>query len=239
MTERTFDWVGRHDPVSRQFAVRPMVEDAPLRTKQWRAHWRRIDQGREGACVGFGFTNELLATPAQAKLPKEEEQYARDVYHWCLDNDEFEGNDDTGTSVLTGAKAMKAEGWCEEYRWAFSIDDVVKALCASAKDGGGPVVIGIPWFDSMFETRPSGLMEAPSGSIAGGHCLVLTGFHTRMSLPGEKGHKTLVKGRNSWGASWGVRGDFYIDPENLQFLLQRVWTAEACVLVQRHAVARK
>lgn len=230
--DRTFDWQSRHDPRSRDFPIRATIGRVTRRSRWWASPRQMIDQGEEGACVGFGWTNEALASPGRVKIgdgtTEAAETFARQLYRAAQRIDEWEGEAYEGTSVLAGAKLLDTAGIIKGYRWAFSIDDVIDALCAPATDGGGPVVVGIPWTDTMYQTRPGGLVEV-DGRLVGGHCIVLTGYHTGIRIP-EEGWTTrieVIRWRNSWGPSYGKRGDGFIRPEHLERLLKE--DGEACI----------
>jgi hypothetical protein len=228
MTERTFDWVPRHDPRSRNFPVRAALPvQAERRKKLWLASRTRLDQGYEGACSGFAWGAELLASPRPAQLGSDPNQFARYIYREAQKIDEWEGENYEGTSVLAGAKVVKRLGHIESYRWAFGIDDVIDALVTL-----GPVVIGIPWYEEMYETRPSGLVKM-GGRIVGGHAITLTGYHPGIRLFKESWTTRfeVVKWRNSWGKEYGRNGDGYIRVSDLASLLADY--GEACVPVNR------
>lgn len=230
---RTLDWVSKHDPRSRDYPIRELIgENVKRRYKAWGSPRERLDQGSEGACVGFGWTHELLASPARAVLGYDAHEFARNVYRGAQRIDQWPGEDYDGTSVLAGAQTVQRAGFIGGYRWSFGIDDTLDTLCAPASEGGGPVVIGIPWYDSMYQTRPGGLVEV-GGSLVGGHCLVLTGYHPGIRIREEGWLKRfeVVRWRNSWGRHYGRRGDGYIRVEDLAALLDQ--QGEACVPVGR------
>jgi hypothetical protein len=190
-----------------------------------------LDQGREGACVGFGWTGELLASPRpHVVAPEKGNEYARDYYYRCKEVDEWEGVDYEGTSVLAGAKVAKELGYIQEYRWALGIDDLRAAVIQK-----GPAVIGIPWYEGMYNTRPSGLVEV-SGDMVGGHCILITGYHPSMRIPGEDWHARfeVFRWRNSWGFDYGKAGNGLIRMEDLRDLLGGM--GEACIPVGRKLV---
>ena len=235
--QRTLDWQSHHDERSLDFPIRAEIGDRVRRRwKLWGSPRERLDQGWEGACVGFGLTNELLASPARAVLDSHgpADEFARNVYRTAQRIDEWPGEAYEGTSVLAGAKVIRDLGYIDGFRWAFGIDDVIDTLCAPARDGGGPVVIGIPWFESMYQTRPGGLVEV-GGNLVGGHCLVLTGYHPgiRIREEGWFNRIEVVRWRNSWGRGYGRRGDGFVKVEDLAWLLDGVWKGEACVPVGR------
>jgi hypothetical protein len=222
------DWSSKHDPRSLNYPL------PTSRTRKGYRFWNEgptLDQGQDGYCVGFGWTGELLAEPIVAG--KSTFDFAAALFHLALKYDDIPGEaDDTGTSVLAGAKAAQKLGFINEYRWCFSIDEVARAIY-----NHGPVVIGIPWLDSMFkpqylpghdaETPDQGLAKAPNypvldctGNEVGGHCLLVTGF-TRF------GNTEYFRLKNSWGNGWGLNGDAMITRHNLAQLLHG--TGEACI----------
>jgi hypothetical protein len=225
---RTFDWKSRHDIRSLNYAVSDVVPIRPdIRKKMW-GTGDVLDQGAEGACVGFGWSGELAAAPV--RIPQIDNRFALGMYQRAKTLDEWPGEDYEGTSVLAGAKACQQLKLIGEYRWSFSIEDLRDALIHI-----GPVVIGIPWMDGMYQTRPSGLVDV-SGRVVGGHCILLTGYNPKMRISGEGFFKRweVARWRNSWGTSYGKKGDGWIQMEDLERLLQN--SGEACVPMQRFKI---
>lgn len=224
--QRVYDWVSKHDPRSLNYSI-------PTRTigRGYRS-WQpgpTLDQGQYGYCVGFGITGELLAQPIVAGQPTF--SFASSIFHLALKYDDIPGEaDDTGTSVLAGAKAAHKLGMISEYRWCFGVDEVARAIY-----NHGPVVVGTPWLDSMENPQyldgwdeqntqplvPNGPVLDISGSEVGGHCYLLTAF-TRF------GNTEWFKMLNSWGYGWGQQGAAWIRKTDMGKLLQS--TGEACVL---------
>lgn len=218
------DRIPQFDPRSRAFAVRALVPDAlPLRSFTWRCgSW--LDQGKEGACVGFAWSHELAAWPVEVDVT---EGSARNVYREAQKIDEWPGEDYEGTSVLAGAKVLQRLGYLDEYRWSFGIDDALRAIGYL-----GPVVIGINWYRSMFEPRPSGLLEVDRNTTpAGGHAILARGVALKSRLKGEREGLPVVRLRNSWGADWGRQGDCYLRIDDLEWLLNQ--QGDCCVPVVR------
>lgn len=189
------------DERSRAFGIEPLALPTDLRSKTWGVPGEKLDQGREGACVGFGWTHEAVAYPMSNLGLGNDDAHA--WYKAAQKLDPWEGEDYEGTSVLAGAKHGKALGYYDNYRWAFSIDDLCRAIAWE-----GPVVIGIDWYSGMDNVRESGRI-IPSGSVRGGHCVVLTGITLSPRLPGEPSIP-MLRGRNSWGVGWGRKGDFFV-----------------------------
>jgi hypothetical protein len=217
----TLDWVSNHDERSRNYSIAEKVGTVEPKKKYWTSGVV-LDQGREGACVGFGWTGELLASPMPFRTDDTQaNEFALSVYRRAQQLDQWAGENYSGTSVLAGAKVMKEKGYISGYRWAFNMDDLRSAVISE-----GPVVIGVPWKDGMYETRPSGLVDI-SGEPIGGHCLFLTGYNPRARLKGEKANLEVYRWRNSWGLGYGVNGNGFIKAEDLATLLKA--TGEACV----------
>lgn len=226
--ERKFDRLQQFDPQSRMFGIAEVHTAVEPRKKYW-TPGTVLDQGREGACVGFGFTTELIASPKPFKISDYVgNQYALGLYHRAQELDPWEGEDYDGTSVLAGAKVIQERGYIQSYRWAFGVEQVRDALIME-----GPVVLGINWRDSMYYTKPNGLVEV-NGPVVGGHCITLTGYNPRARIKGEKGYLEGFRWKNSWGTSYGVKGLGFIKIEDLDTLLRDY--GEACVPMQRSQV---
>lgn len=224
---RRLDWVSRHDERSRDYSIRNRLSSkrVPRRKVMWE-EGIVLDQGSEGACVGFGWMGELLAQPVAPDQQPEvnfANRLAIKFYKEAKKVDQWAGEDYEGTSVLAGAQVMKNLGFITEYNWCFGIDDVRDALIAK-----GPVVIGIPWYNGMYDTLPGGLVSV-SGELTGGHCILLTGYDPAMSFNGKT--YEVFRWRNSWGSDYGVDGSGFITYNDLKMLLAE--NAEACVPIGR------
>jgi len=219
---RTLDWVSQHDSRSKNFPVRSIV---PFFAKKVPTFWTEgvvLDQGREGACVGYGWTAELLAepfAPVQQPLVASAESYATLAYRRAKLVDDFPGEDYSGTSVLAGAKIMQEDGHIERYRWCFGVSDVRDTILTL-----GPVVIGIPWYESMYSVGADHVVSI-GGDLVGGHCLIVTGYHPEFVIDGKR--EQVFRWRNSWGASYGHDGSAYIKYSDLAALLRG--GGEACI----------
>lgn len=224
MPDRTFDWRPSTDPRNEQHLSRPLLAtNIPRRAKAWQGPYIRIDQGPDGACVGFGWTNEAMSTPVRFR-PKPytftgANAFAVDRYHEAQRLDEWAGEAYEGSSVNGGAKAMRAAGYITGWKWHRSVDDVIDALITD-----GPQVVGSDFRQGMFyPDAGTGIIHA-TGSVAGGHCYCLTAYY-----PSWHGRE-VVRLRNSWGR-WGANGDAYLPVEDLRSL----WSdgAEAAMPIGR------
>jgi len=221
-TDPRLDRLVLFDDRSRAFPIRPRVEGKPLRSYTWRclAH---LDQGNEGACVGFGITHELIARPAEA--PDLDAAYAREQIYWNAQRtDPWPGGaypgawpHYEGTSVLAGIKVARNFGWFDSYHWAFGLDDVLLGLAYD-----GPCVFGLNWYDGMLDSDSQGFIT-PTGRLRGGHCIL----GRALDIADEK-----VLLHNSWGYLWGENGCAWITFADLEVLLHE--DGEAAFFENRH-----
>lgn len=213
------------DERSRNFPIREALPSQPrLISRTWASTGTVLDQVAEGSCVGNAFAHDGMAQPvAVARIT---ENTATDLYKLAQLRDEFPDDQPyEGTSTLGGVKAYRERGYCTGYRWAFTIDEVLQTLSYV-----GPVVIGIWWFESMYETLADGLVEV-AGSAVGGHCLLLTGQWLNRTFAGESKARHVVEWKNSWGPTYGVQGKGFIEPADLEWLLKQ--DGESCVPMGR------
>lgn len=172
--------------------------------------WRvveRLDQGNEGACVGFAFAHELAGRPGVVTGVTND--YARTSLYW-----EFQKRDPwpggsypgaspfyEGTSVLAGAMYVLGLGLYKEVRWALNINDLMTAVGYH-----GPAVIGVDWYEGMFRPDADGFIH-PTGRIMGGHAVCVPSVKIIRNKDGSvdmlRSYFTI---QNSWGADWGQDG---------------------------------
>lgn len=224
MSDPRLGWEPHKDPRSRAHrAASPRMLTARPRSYRWAVRTvGALDQGKEGACTGFGMTAELAARPAEVDVTggtghtSDANAYAQRLYRAAQGIDRAEGRHyQAGATMLAAAKALARTGKVTEYRWAFGLTDVLTVLGRR-----GPVVLGIEWWDSMYE--PDGDVVRVAGSVVGGHCILARG----VDVPGRR-----VLLRNSWGEGWGRGGDAWIGWDDLDRLLRA--DGEACVPVVR------
>lgn len=219
-TDRKLDRLVHYDEESRQFPVRTLVAEKPLRSYTWRLN-TRLDQGQEGACVGFSFSHDLAARPVE--VANITNTTARDVYFQAQQLDPWAGGSYPGatpvyegTAVLAGAKALQKAGKYKEYRWAFSLNDALLALGYQ-----GPGILGANWYEGCMETDANGFIR-PTGRIVGGHAILVRAVNVK---------KRFVTLANSWGTSWGKGGDCYMTFEDFEKLLLN--DGEFCIPIGR------
>jgi hypothetical protein len=167
----------------------------------------QLDQGREGACVGFGWAHELAARPAEVEQITN--AFAREHIYWEAQKiDQFPGGAypgavpfGEGTSVLAGARVVAHLGYIDEYRWALAPVELVLAVGYK-----GPAVIGVDWYEGMMRTDADGFIR-PTGRVVGGHCVVVHGVKVVHDGDGRVDPtRSYVRIQNSWGPDWGLNG---------------------------------
>ncbi|MFB6805492.1 C1 family peptidase [Streptomyces sp. NPDC056387] len=234
----------QHDSRSLAYAHGVLPKSA-IRSVDWTRRIPVLDQGRLGACTGNAGTG-LLGTdsagregqtavtisPAGAAASRGlfaagshllDEAFAVALYSLATRLDAYRGSyppTDTGSSGLGVAKALKALGLASSYSHAFAVAALDSALQS------GPVMIGIPWLQSMYDTATDGrILVQRTSPVSGGHEIELNRFDA------SAGEYWLT---NSWGTGWGQAGSGYLTAADLQWLLSRqgdvtipVWTAPA------------
>lgn len=214
---RVLDRIPHFDDRSHDYGIGPLLSGpaVPRREQVWTTRTQPLNQGQEGACVAFAISGELAAQPVDYKVDNE---FARSLYPQIRAQDQAMGNNwPQGASVLAGAKMCQRMGMITSYRWAFGVSQVIDALIDH-----GPVVLGIPWFDSMYRTGPGGQVSL-GGALVGGHAIMAHGY-----LPSHPQFGEVVAWTNSWGPSYGVHGVGYVRVSDLAMLLAQ--SGEACVL---------
>jgi len=209
------------DKKSRKYPIRAAVEGKKPRSYLW-ACTKWLDQGTEGACVGFSLAHELIAkpSPVQGITAK----FAIEQIYWEAQKaDPWDGGSYPGakpryegTAVLEGVKAVQRLGYIQEYRWAFGLDDLILAVGHC-----GPAILGIAWYEGMFDVHSCGQLHI-GGEVSGGHAILCNGVDVK--------NKTFNL-HNSWGPKWGVAGDAKISWVEMDRLLHE--EGEACIPLRR------
>jgi hypothetical protein len=218
-----------HDPRSLRYAHGVLPASA-VKSVSWTRRIPILDQGDLGSCTGNAATGALGTDSAgrtatgsvtistagaaashglfTAGAHVLDETFAVALYSLATILDGVSGQyppTDTGSTGIGVAKALQALGLASSYTHAFSIAALNSALQA------GPVLIGINWYQSMFDPRSDGqiVVDTKSG-LAGGHELELNAFD---ASTGE------YQVPNSWAESWGVDGCGYFTTTALTTLL--------------------
>lgn len=218
--DRRLDRLVQFDERSRAYPIRALVADKPLRSYTWSLPVY-LNQGSEGACVGFSWSHELAARPVPVAGITNDT--ARQVYFLAQQLDSWSGGAYPGanpfyegTSVIAGAKAVQSQGKIKEYRWAFNLRDVLLAVGYQ-----GPGVLGCNWREGMMDPDEKGFIH-PTGEIVGGHAICVRGVNIKTKT---------VRLSNSWGQGWGKSGDCFMTFDDFEKVL--LDDGEFCIPVGR------
>jgi hypothetical protein len=166
-----------------------------------------LDQGREGACVGFGCAQLLQSSPyRQEGIPS-----GFDIYHEAQRIDEFPDHEE-GTSVRAGLEVLRRLGYIKSFHWAADMMEICRYIHQY-----GPVVAGHNWYGDDMDA--DGVINL-SGRATGGHCVLYNGYDLA---------RGLLFGVNSWGSDWGVKGMFAARLEQVDRELRRGGVAAGVV----------
>jgi hypothetical protein len=210
-----------HDPRSLHFAHGVLPKTA-IKSVDWTRRVPIFDQGSLGSCTGNAAAG-LLGTDSAGRTGQStvhltgdptawpvDEDLAVEVYKLATALDNVRGTyppDDTGSSGIGAAKALKKLGLASAYTHAFSLDAVKSAL------QNGPVMVGTVWLNSMFDPTSAGNITVDRTSdVAGGHEYVISAYDAGAGQ---------FRIDNSWGESWGIRGSAWITEADLQWLLSQ------------------
>lgn len=207
-------WLGVRDPRSQNYlyTATPVSGKSVLHV----AHAPITDQDGVGGCVGWTdldtlnyakFQNSRFFVNHSSRYLVNDKGY--DFYHLATVADEWPNEqyppDDLGSSVLAGAKVLKSLGYVSRYEWAPDFNSFLAAVQRQ------PVMIGSLWTNGMFDPDSKGLIK-PTGDIAGGHAY---------SIRGVDFQHQLVRMRNHWTPSWGIKGEAFITFDDMKWLLDQ------------------
>jgi C1A family cysteine protease len=171
-----------------------------------------MDQGATSQCVAYTWRQWLNSAPIMDRLSRKGPD-VRTIYKRAQQIDEWYGEDYDGTSVRAGAKVMVEHGLLKEYVWSVNAAEI--ALFILTK---GTVTVGTNWYESMFQPDQKGLVSiARNSESVGGHAYLCTGYNKT---------RGLFRFINSWGASYGINGRFYMTGETFERLLRE--DGESC-----------
>ena len=199
-----------------RFRIAPLLAAVPIERDfryWWPGGWSG-DQGNTPQCVGFAWTHWLEDGPRTRPAPGPEVDPAG-VYRDAQLIDEWPGEDYDGTSVRAGAKVLEARGFIREYRWAWDLDTLVRAVLTTS-----PVVVGTNWYYGMDTPDAEGRLRL-TGGVAGGHAYEISGVNRR---------RARARMKNSWGPEWGNNGSAWIAFEDLERLILE--DGEVCLAVE-------
>lgn len=179
---------------------------------RWWQNLERLDQGREGACVGFGWTQRVNAAPKQQRL---DNAYARDLYKLAQTLDPWPGEDYEGTSVRAGGDAARQQGIISGYAFSTDLEEIAAWILNK-----GPVVIGVDWHEGMSNpSRENNYFIEPTGAVRGGHAICVDGVWF------NRDNRDYFRLLNSWGPGWGNDGRCKLKWDDMAKLLSKPYAA--------------
>ena len=167
--------------------------------------WTRklwLDQGKEGACTGFGLGHCLgMGYKPWGVIDHDAFRF----YQWAKLHDQWAGEDYEGSSVQGVMEGAKAHGIISGYWWIETPEEFKAAVARY-----GVVECGTWWKSGMWRPDSNGYVHA-TGSNEGGHAYAVGGID-------------LIRNRaridNSWGKNnWGRNGSAWIDLDELFSLI--------------------
>jgi len=193
--DRRLDRLPSFDEKSRNYPVRKLVAGLIPKSQMWGCT-KVLDQGPDGACVGFGCTHELIAEPVP--VLNLDNKFAKEKVYWeAQKKDPWPGGSYPnaepwyeGSDVKAGLGVIKDYGYCDEFRWSFTHLDTQLGIGYE-----GPGIAGTSWMTGMMDVDSNGFIHA-TGEDQGGHCYVYLGVNV------EEKYFTIL---NSWGP-WGIDG---------------------------------
>jgi len=187
--------------------------------KRWWADGWHGDQGASPRCVVYSWSHWFEDGPViQDIVPGRQKPVydTRKFYDECQARDGIDLRNYEGTTVRAGAKVFNKLGIIKEYRWAFTLEEVIKAVSYL-----GPMVVGTLWYGSMNNPTSGQHIVRPRGRNQGGHAYLINGIDN---------HNELFRIKNSWGRSWGKNGHAFIRFADFEKLLHK--QGEACIAFQ-------
>lgn len=215
--------IQEHDSRSLAFAVQAAAKPPDL-TIFWSDEAPVLDQGDLGGCVGWtgaDILNTDVYKPVRDKVNGGryfDDTDGKNFYHLATVSDNISGHyppEDTGSSGLGLAKALKKLGFIDSYLHAFSWSAYLTAIAK------GPLAAGTLWTNKMFKPDSKGVVRVGSltdSNIAGGHEYMLRGRDATLGL-------NLA--RNHWTKTWDAKnlgqklpGEFWLIDDDLKLLLK-------------------
>jgi hypothetical protein len=214
---RTFDWAARFDPRSLNFRAAAGVTQMPTTGRIWR-HGPVLNQGAEGACVGFGSAGIVAAEPSSRTGVTN--TYARNWYRRAQRLDVWPGEAYEGTSVLAGCLVGRERKLWAGFRWAKNPAELAAGILNPTL---GPAILGVQWSEQLYDVPTSGAVrsDVPLNPDLG-HCVDLFGYvparaFLSRDMQAELAELGLAEAvdqmaepsfllLNSWSDTWGAGG---------------------------------
>jgi len=197
---RTLDASLDADPRDYKLTLAPDSASG-LQSRKWDCPVR-LDQGREGACVGFGGAHHIACHPWPQMATR---RLAMLFYRGAQDNDEWAGNTYSGTSGSGLMRFLSAAGLICTYYRVRTFDELCYTISTKSAVSGG-----FPWRAGCFEPDRSGFIRY-EGEVKGGHYVCINGVDF------ESEFFTIVQ---SWGRKHGIGGEVKVRFSDMRQMIQ-------------------
>lgn len=209
-------------PAPPEPAPTPEPDPQPVTVRAWPNNELR-DQGQTGHCVGFSGINwgNTIGTDGVDDYFTNDDGHT--LYYECKVKD-GEPEQENGSTVRSLMQALQDRGRVTNYASARSIASIAEFVLNL-----GPVCVGTPWYEGMFNPDALGILHL-DGDVKGGHAWLLVGYGTRAEILAALGVDVAADAHddttpyflmlNSWG-DWGPFHGFALiaasDVERLVF----------------------
>jgi len=200
------------------------------------------DQGHLGSCTAFSMGKGLREQIA-IKNGEDKSPLSALFLYYQEREDQGDTQNDTGATIDEGMSALTNVGIAKESTWSYDITKfAIKPPAAAYKEAGDfkihdaknladlddvktalnagqTVAFGFRVYDSFRKIGADGMMPVPKPGekLLGGHAVLAVGY--------DDAKKVLIV-RNSWSASWGDHGYFYMPYEVAKSSqVHEFWTA--------------
>lgn len=169
-----------------------------------------FDQGEIGCCTADAAYGCLMTEPLHRASWAFDQAACVELYklETQMDNVNIPGvypPDDTGSSGLWSAKALRKLGYIRSWRTAFTLTSALTALVVQ------PISVGLWWPAEFMNPRADGVLKLNRRPrYVGGHQIEINGWDPT---------RQLVRIAQSWGPDWGDKGYGYVSSSDLGRLL--------------------
>ena len=204
-----------------RYRIQDTTSMLPPHDQVWESKGPILNQGSTPSCTGHGALGWEMCLPGDAPTTPDDQKSPdpRAVLIWQQAQLEGFGHIDPndGATIHDIAKvlsdpmnevlAVNGKPRMGSYVWGFDMNEILSFI-----SNEGPMIIGVTWYKSMFSPDADGIAKIdPDSGVAGGHCVYIRGCSLTKGLVGPIA--------NSWSATWGKQGEFYLPVGQFKLLL--------------------
>jgi hypothetical protein len=107
-----------------------------------------------------------------------------DLYGLIREEDRRNGRVyDEGATSVAALETARRLGWISEYRWGYTIDELLRVVAHPDKTKRVGAFVGSGWYDSMFEADKEGIIRVNRRSAyVGGHFYFIGAYDAKRAL---------------------------------------------------------